>query len=333
MNAAVADPPHPDGAVAPRLGGEPLDGVVAVESLGLGVLVERDPARRAGPADVDAAEGEAAPREVGRRAPRRRCGASCPCRTGSSRGSPGSAPRLRNRPPAAAATGSPTARRRRAPGSGRPTRSRPRSAARSRLGRGSRRARSSPGVYEAVAAVGRSRPAHATMRRWTTRPPRTTRPPTPNGPWTRHARRTAYENAWITVWHDDVTRPDGAPGIYGVVHFANLAAGVLVIDDDDRVLLVGQHRYSLDAYSWEIPEGGVPDGESAARWCPARAARGDRSRCHGLARAGPAPLVEQRQRRAGHPVRRDRPEPRRRDPRRHGAAGRSAGCLSARSWR
>ena len=86
---------------------------------------------------------------------------------------------------------------------------------------------------------------------------------TPNGPWTRHARRTAYENAWITVWHDDVTRPDGVPGIYGVVHFANLAAGVLVIDDDDRVLLVGQHRYSLDAYSWEIPEGGVPDGESA----------------------------------------------------------------------
>jgi 8-oxo-dGTP pyrophosphatase MutT (NUDIX family) len=84
-----------------------------------------------------------------------------------------------------------------------------------------------------------------------------------SGPWTRHARRTAYENAWITVWHDDVTRPDGAPGVYGVVHFANLAAGVLVIDDDDRVLLVGQHRYALDAYSWEIPEGGVPDGESA----------------------------------------------------------------------
>ncbi len=53
------------------------------------------------------------------------------------------------------------------------------------------------------------------------------------------------------------------PGIYGVVHFANLAAGVLVLDDDDRVLLVGQHRYALDAWSWEIPEGGVPDGETA----------------------------------------------------------------------
>jgi 8-oxo-dGTP pyrophosphatase MutT (NUDIX family) len=84
-----------------------------------------------------------------------------------------------------------------------------------------------------------------------------------NGPWTRHSRQTGYQNAWITIWHDEVTRPDGAPGVYGVVHFANLAAGVLALDDDDRVLLVGQHRYTLDAYSWEIPEGGVPDGESA----------------------------------------------------------------------
>jgi 8-oxo-dGDP phosphatase len=84
-----------------------------------------------------------------------------------------------------------------------------------------------------------------------------------SGPWTRHSRRVAYENAWVTVWHDEVSRPDGSPGTYGVIHFANLAAGVLAIDDDDRVPLVGQHRYSLDAYSWEIPEGGVPDGETA----------------------------------------------------------------------
>jgi 8-oxo-dGTP pyrophosphatase MutT (NUDIX family) len=84
-----------------------------------------------------------------------------------------------------------------------------------------------------------------------------------NGPWVRRSRRVAYENDWITIWHDEVTRPDGAPGVYGVIHFANLAAGVLVLDDRDRVLLVGQHRYALDAYSWEIPEGGVPDGEAA----------------------------------------------------------------------
>jgi len=66
----------------------------------------------------------------------------------------------------------------------------------------------------------------------------------------------------VTVWHDEVTRPDGEPGIYGLVHFANLAAGVVVFDDEDRILLVGQHRYTLDAMSWEIPEGGVPAGES-----------------------------------------------------------------------
>ena len=83
-----------------------------------------------------------------------------------------------------------------------------------------------------------------------------------NGPWTRHARRIAYENPWVTVFHDDVTRPDGEPGIYGLVHFENLAVGVVVLDADDRVLLVGQHRYTLDSMSWEIPEGGVPDGES-----------------------------------------------------------------------
>jgi 8-oxo-dGTP pyrophosphatase MutT (NUDIX family) len=81
------------------------------------------------------------------------------------------------------------------------------------------------------------------------------------GPWRRLARRVAYENPWITVWHDEVVRPDGGPGIYGVVHFPGLAAGVVVLDDDDRVLLVGQHRYTIDAYSWEIPEGGVAPGE------------------------------------------------------------------------
>lgn len=87
--------------------------------------------------------------------------------------------------------------------------------------------------------------------------------PIASGPWTRRARGVAYENAWITVWHDDVIRPDGAPGVYGVVHFANVAAGVLALDELDRVLLVGQHRYALDTYSWEIPEGGVPAGETA----------------------------------------------------------------------
>jgi 8-oxo-dGTP pyrophosphatase MutT (NUDIX family) len=82
------------------------------------------------------------------------------------------------------------------------------------------------------------------------------------GPWRRRTRRIGYENPWITIWHDEVDRPDGSPGIYGTVHFANVAVGVVVLDDDDRVLLVGQHRYTMDRYSWEIPEGGVPPTET-----------------------------------------------------------------------
>lgn len=81
------------------------------------------------------------------------------------------------------------------------------------------------------------------------------------GPWRRRTRRIAYENPWLRVYHDEVDRPDGSPGIYGVVHFQNAAVGVVAIDDQDRVALVAQHRYALDHRSWEIPEGGVPRGE------------------------------------------------------------------------
>lgn len=86
----------------------------------------------------------------------------------------------------------------------------------------------------------------------------------PRSPWRRNTRTVAYENHWLTLWHDEVTRPDGTPGVYGVVHFANLAVGVVAIDTEDRVVLVGQHRYTLDAWSWEIPEGGVPPDEDPA---------------------------------------------------------------------
>jgi 8-oxo-dGTP pyrophosphatase MutT (NUDIX family) len=87
-------------------------------------------------------------------------------------------------------------------------------------------------------------------------------PPLAVGPWRRRARRTAYGNPWIEVFHDDVDRPDGGPGIYGVVHFRHRAVGVVAVDDDGRILLVGQHRYTLDEYSWEIPEGGASPDET-----------------------------------------------------------------------
>ena len=87
------------------------------------------------------------------------------------------------------------------------------------------------------------------------------------GPWRRRSRRVAYENPWIDVWHDEVDRPDGTPGVYGVVHFRSRAVGVVAVGDDGRILLVGQHRYALDEYSWEIPEGGVDEGESLEAGC------------------------------------------------------------------
>ena len=85
--------------------------------------------------------------------------------------------------------------------------------------------------------------------------------PRKNGPWTVNSERSEYENPWIRVEHNEVIHPDGSDGIYGVVRFANLAVGVLPIDDDGNVWLVGQHRFAFDRYSWELPEGGVPKSE------------------------------------------------------------------------
>jgi len=84
------------------------------------------------------------------------------------------------------------------------------------------------------------------------------------GPWERRTRRIVYENAWIEVWHDEVVRPDGERGIYGVVHPRTTAVAIVAIDDRDRVALVTQHRYTLDERTWEIPEGGVPHDEDLA---------------------------------------------------------------------
>jgi 8-oxo-dGTP pyrophosphatase MutT (NUDIX family) len=100
--------------------------------------------------------------------------------------------------------------------------------------------------------------------------PREAGGPVPIGPWTRLSSRGIYENPWIRVREDQVLRPDGSPGIYGLVHFKNLAVAVVPIDADGQVILVGQHRYPFDRYFWELPEGGCPiggetPGEAAAR--------------------------------------------------------------------
>jgi 8-oxo-dGTP pyrophosphatase MutT (NUDIX family) len=81
-------------------------------------------------------------------------------------------------------------------------------------------------------------------------------------PWRQRSRRLVYQNAWVSVLHDEVDRPDGRPGIYGVIHFQDHAVAIVALDDRNWVALVGQWRYTIDAYSWEIPEGGVPPDET-----------------------------------------------------------------------
>ena len=78
------------------------------------------------------------------------------------------------------------------------------------------------------------------------------------GPWRVFSERPVFDNPWINIVDCKVARPDGSPGEYGVVRFKNLAVGVLPIGEDGSVWLVGQHRFPLDRYSWELPEGGGP---------------------------------------------------------------------------
>ena len=77
--------------------------------------------------------------------------------------------------------------------------------------------------------------------------------------WQTTTSRTVYENPWIRVREDEVVRPDGSDGIFGVVELQNEAAFVVALDDDDRVLLVHIDRYTVGE-SWEVVSGGT-DGE------------------------------------------------------------------------
>lgn len=84
--------------------------------------------------------------------------------------------------------------------------------------------------------------------------------PLQTSPWTIVASREVYSNAWITVVEHDVIRPDGQPGIYGIVG-SSLAVGVVPVTDEGNIVLVGQWRVPFDAWSWEIPEGAADPDE------------------------------------------------------------------------
>jgi 8-oxo-dGTP pyrophosphatase MutT (NUDIX family) len=88
-------------------------------------------------------------------------------------------------------------------------------------------------------------------------------------PWKITSQKEVYDNPWINLTEYQVINPSGNPGIYGKVHFKNLAIGMLPLDEDMNTYLVGQYRFPLEQYSWEMPEGGGPLGidpiESAKR--------------------------------------------------------------------
>ncbi len=77
-------------------------------------------------------------------------------------------------------------------------------------------------------------------------------------PWTTLKITSLYENPWIRLEHHDILNPAGREGIYGKVHFKNRAMAIVPVDQEGNTWLVGQHRYTLDEYSWEIPMGGGP---------------------------------------------------------------------------
>jgi 8-oxo-dGTP pyrophosphatase MutT (NUDIX family) len=83
----------------------------------------------------------------------------------------------------------------------------------------------------------------------------------PPNPWRTLSSRIPYENAWIRIREDQVIRPDGQPGIYGVVEIRP-SVGVVAIDDQDCVVLAGQWRYTVNRWSWELPRGGSAPGET-----------------------------------------------------------------------
>lgn len=80
-------------------------------------------------------------------------------------------------------------------------------------------------------------------------------------PWQILDQKKIYDNPWLALTEYDVINPNGGKGIYGKVHFKNLATGILPIDAEGNIILIGQYRFPIEEYSWEIPEGGVPFDE------------------------------------------------------------------------
>jgi 8-oxo-dGTP pyrophosphatase MutT (NUDIX family) len=83
-----------------------------------------------------------------------------------------------------------------------------------------------------------------------------------DNPWTTKSSEVKYENPWIKIVENKVLNPSGNDGIYGVVHFRTYAIAVIPLDEHYNTWIVGQYRYPLDSYEWEIVEGGCQKDSS-----------------------------------------------------------------------
>ena len=79
--------------------------------------------------------------------------------------------------------------------------------------------------------------------------------------WKMLTAETVYDNPWIRVENHDVINPTGNKSQYGKICFKNLAVAILAVDEDENIYLVGQYRYTVGEYSWELPMGGAPLNE------------------------------------------------------------------------
>ena len=81
-------------------------------------------------------------------------------------------------------------------------------------------------------------------------------------PWQTLSSETKYDNPWIKVVENKVINPSGGDGIYGVVHYKNVAVAIIPLDENGYTYLIGQYRYTLNSFEWEVPMGGGSKKES-----------------------------------------------------------------------
>lgn len=80
--------------------------------------------------------------------------------------------------------------------------------------------------------------------------------------WTVHGERTIYDSDWVRLALVDVEIPDGPRFEHHVVRMPRQAAGCVVHDPERGLLLLWRHRFITDTWGWEIPAGGIDDGEA-----------------------------------------------------------------------